>query len=364
MARRMEQPLLLCGSLAGDTVYEVMQQWGSALGGRIAALPDGEVGYRSQWTEYLAHSVLDGHAGLQTVVRPPPFDPNDPDDWRGPDGGWIGLAYDEEWKFRVIEGTHNFRFERLGYADAALESYAEFIKLRDNGEISPKVRFQVCIPTHDSGLRWFLTSAADFELLWAPYTDVVKRELDTICASIPPKDLLVQWDVCAEILGYDPEGRKWFDWESDGEPLDRYAESIAALSPHVPDEVLLGVHLCYGSFRNQHLVEPGDLSYAVNMANVSVKHAGRRIDFVHMPVPIDRDDDAYYAALGKLEIAETKLYLGLLHADGVESNVRRVDAARRYVQGFGVGTECGLARWPRAEIPLMIDIHRNVADVL
>lgn len=343
-----------------------MQMWGGALGDRIAALPDGEVGYRAQWTEYLSHGVFDGHPALETVDRPPPYDPDDPDDWRGPDRDWVGLDYSKgEWKFRIKEDAQDIRFETLGYAEEAIKSYAEFKRLRDAGEVAAGVRFQVCIPTHDSGLRWFLTNAPDLEQLWPPYTDVVKRELEAICAAIPTQDMLIQWDVCCEILAYDPNGRTWFPWEPHGEPLARYAESIAALSPLVPEEALLGVHLCYGSFVNQHLVEPEDLRCAVNMANISVQHAGRRIDFVHMPVPVDRSDDAYFAPLADLDIGESKLYLGLLHAeDGVEGASRRLDAAGHFVQGFGAATECGVGRNPREEIPTLIDIHCKVGDAL
>ena len=93
MTTRIDQPLLLCGSLAGDTAREVMQMWGGALGDRIAALPDGEVGYRSQWTEFLSHGVFNGHPALETVNRPPPYDSDDPDDWARPRWrlGWAGL---------------------------------------------------------------------------------------------------------------------------------------------------------------------------------------------------------------------------------------------------------------------------------
>jgi len=346
-----------------------MQQWGAALGDTLAALPDGEVGYRSQWTEFLSFGVLDKHPGLETVDRPPPYDPNDPDDWRGPDLQWVGLSYAKgEWKFRVREDAGDFRFESLGYAREAIKSYEEFKRLRDAGDVASGVRFQVCIPLHESGLLWFLTSKEDYQRLWAPYSDVIKRELAEICRTIPPSDLLIQWDVCAEILGFDAHGRKWFGewlgWEPQGEPLDRYSQSISALSPHVPAEALLGVHLCYGSFTNQHLVEPGDLGDAVAMANASSKYARRVLDFVHMPVPVSRADDGYFAPLVDLDIGEAKLYLGLLHADGVDGNAKRVAVALRHASGFGAATECGLARWPREEIPEMIEMHRHAAAIL
>jgi hypothetical protein len=64
-----------------------------------------------------------------------------------------------------------------------------------------------------------------------------------------------------------------------------------------------------------------------------------------MPVPIARDDDAYFAPLASLVIdAETELFLGLVHADAPENSLRRIKAASNYVSGFGIATECGIAR--------------------
>lgn len=65
-----------------------------------------------------------------------------------------------------------------------------------------------------------------------------------------------------------------------------------------------------------------------------------------MPVPIARDDDAYFEPLRRLAVPEgTELYLGLVHfRDGVEGTQRRIATARRAVSTFGVATECGMGR--------------------
>jgi hypothetical protein len=71
--------------------------------------------------------------------------------------------------------------------------------------------------------------------------------------------------------------------------------------------------------------------------------AKRPITWLHMPVPIARTDDDFFAPLADLALApETELYLGLIHGDGADQD--RIAAASKVVSDFGVATECGIAR--------------------
>jgi hypothetical protein len=83
---------------------------------------------------------------------------------------------------------------------------------------------------------------------------------------------------------------------------------------------------------------------------------------MHMPVPAERDDDAFYAPLSALKLRpETELYLGLVHdTDGTEGTLRRIAAARRHVNDFGVATECGFGRRPAESVPALIDLHAKI----
>ncbi len=84
-----------------------------------------------------------------------------------------------------------------------------------------------------------------------------------------------------------------------------------------------------------------------------------------MPVPRDRTDNAYFAALRNLALhPETEIYLGLVHyTDGVEGTVGRIEAAQRAIADFGVATECGMGRRPPETIPDLLKIHAQVAGV-
>ncbi|MGH7411933.1 MAG: hypothetical protein ACREJ6_12860, partial [Candidatus Methylomirabilis sp.] len=190
------------------------------------------------------------------------------------------------------------------------------------------------------------------------------RELDRLVTAIPPNDLAIQWDIVAEVV-IPAVGESMFPWKPPGEPLERYTKALQTVSTHVPDAVLMGCHLCYGDPGFGRFVEPADLSLAVRMANAAHKYVNRSIDFYHIPVPRDRDDDAYFAPLRELEVGEAKLYLGLVHdADGVEGALRRLTMASKYASGLGIATECGLGRRPKETLPQLLGIHRAVAQAI
>ena len=69
------------------------------------------------------------------------------------------------------------------------------------------------------------------------------------------------------------------------------------LGDQVPDDVELGYHLCYGDAGHKHFKEPDDTSKLVAVANALAADLRRRLDWFHLPVPIGRTDDAYYAPL-------------------------------------------------------------------
>jgi hypothetical protein len=141
---------------------------------------------------------------------------------------------------------------------------------------------------------------------------------------------------------------------------------ITELGNMVPATVELGFHLCYGDFGHQHFVQPKDMSVLATLAGQIVAGLRRPLDWVHMPVPRDRDDDAYFAPMRRLRLpADTELFLGLIHAtDGMDGVRRRIAAAQQWVPAFGVATECGLGRRAPESIPALLRLHRAAADYL
>jgi hypothetical protein len=133
-----------------------------------------------------------------------------------------------------------------------------------------------------------------------------------------------------------------------------FAGNFSRLGSAVPNDVELGFHLCYGDLDAKHFVQPIDTTKMVEMANLITRSVRRPINWIHMPVPIDRTDDAFFAPLRGLQLGPaTELYLGLVHAeDGIEGAKKRIEAAGKYVSNFGVASECGISRGRNANVAL------------
>ncbi|WP_241155374.1 hypothetical protein [Brachybacterium sp. EE-P12] len=138
---------------------------------------------------------------------------------------------------------------------------------------------------------------------------------------------------------------------------------LAALVDAVPPEVEVGIHLCYGDAGEKHFVEPADTANLVRVANAVLAAAGREPSWLHLPVPISRDDEAYFAPLAELaDVPE--LYLGLVHReDGAEGARARIAAAQKVLdRPFGVATECGIGRAPEGTTEGILRTHVEVSD--
>ena len=126
---------------------------------------------------------------------------------------------------------------------------------------------------------------------------------------------------------------------------DAIIARLERISRPVPEDVELGLHLCYGDLDGRHFVEPQDAARMVELANTLAGAIRHKLAYVHMPVPIARTDDAFFAPLRALALASgTEIYLGLVHGDGAPGVRQRIAAAQKHLDDFGIATECGMAR--------------------
>jgi hypothetical protein len=142
-------------------------------------------------------------------------------------------------------------------------------------------------------------------------------------------------------------------------------DGIVRAANNVPPEVHLGIHLCYGDPGHKHIIEPKSVGLMVDMSNPLAQEINRPINWLHMPVPRDRDDDAYFEPLRRLKLRDgTKFFLGLIHlTDGLEGGKRRIATAARFHDNFGLATECGFGRRPPETIRDLIALHESVAKL-
>lgn len=346
----MTQPqgALLVGSVNYDDAEATLRTAGQLLGSHLRRIPDGEVGKRFHWIMFQP-DVLGEAEGIERVgAKPVPFP--------------AGI---DARPLRLAEGVDPAGIELppLGYAAAAEESYAIFRRLRSEGTIPARLRFQVSLPTPAAVVSSFFRGD-DRAAIEPVYAAAMQRELGRILATIPHEDLAIQWDVAVEmgiLEGAAVGGGVMSAWW-DGDVLGGIISRLARLVDAVPDDVEAGIHLCYGDVAEKHFVEPADTATLVRVANSLVAAISRDLTWLHLPVPIERDDAEYFRALADLTPV-SELYLGLVHReDGAQGARRRIAAAAKQVsQPFGVATECGIGRAPAGTTEGILRTHVEVA---
>jgi methionine synthase II (cobalamin-independent) len=192
----------------------------------------------------------------------------------------------------------------------------------------------------------------------AAYERAMIAEVAALCRHIPHRDLCIQWDLCNEMVVWD--GQKTDAVPYGDEPREKIIARMQRLCAAVPDDVELGAHLCYGDFGARHFVEPKDAAAMVDFANTLSASIAHKLAYIHMPVPVERSDDAFHKPFRDLKLGEgTALFLGVVHAkDGAAGTKARIAAARRHVPDFGIATECGMARARSEEtVRALLKIH-------
>jgi hypothetical protein len=263
------------------------------------------------------------------------------------------------YRLRSDASARDITFDNLGYADSAQASYRTFARLKMEGTIATATRFQVCLPTPLAPVTAFVEAASQAAVEPA-YEAQMRAELETICAAIPHDQLAIQWDTAIEFALW--EGVVWNTHLAD--VRTGIIERLVRIGEWVPADVEMGYHLCYGDAGHQHFVQPKDTANLVAVANAVSSGVQRPINWIHLPVPRERSDDAFYTPLRGLRLhPETELYLGLIHnTDGAEGARERIVAAERAVTDFGIATECGLGRRPPETVRPLLELHRTVAS--
>ena len=353
--------LFLVGSMAvpSDSVDEALQIGAKALGDRLFALPDGEVGLRSWWIAGL---------GQLTFSRHPDLD-------EGPESSGSPQPLGTFGVYSVKKGVTRVDLEGyLPYAQAAIDSYAIFRKLKDSKELPEDVRFQVALPTPFAAIMPFFQDTSDWPEMNAAWMRAVHADIARILEVIPAHELMIQWDYCTEVCDIvgTVSGRReleaFLSWIPDDTAAGKCAthtapEYLRPLAEGIPDQVKFGYHICLGTFPQFPITPIDDLSWIVRMANALVKNTPRAVDFVHLPVTLDVDRD-FFAPLKDLDVGDARVFLGIGHRDGTEAIAARGRLAREFLPDFGISHYCGYGRDDRARISELLGDLRGAADLL
>ena len=333
------RPVHLVGSIPLESAGDVFDLVGAELSGCCSRIPDGETGERKNWIGWQLAVFAGQEALTQSDKKDREYQLHPP------------------FTFKPEQGPADLDFSNLGFAQEALSSFALFKEKQIEGVLPAGAKFMVAIPTPFAPVYSF-TAYAIQDRVFPLYEAAILSEMQQICGAIPHDRLSIQWDVATEMSIFEQVYSAPLD-----DPWAELIGRLAKLGGAVPAGVDMGYHLCYGSMNNKHWKEPDDLGMCVKVINALADQVSRPINFIHMPVPIERDDHSYYAPLQDLELDQrTELFLGLVHdADDLDGNARRMAAASQVVEKYGIGAECGFGRQLPEEMAPLIALHRQLA---
>jgi len=338
------------GSVNLSDAESVMREIATRVPTGVRRIPDGETGDRGTWILFQ----------LQKFMQLPWLVPDRP---LSADG-----EYEELPRLQLADEADlaQATWPDIGYADAYLESYQVFARLRADGVIPAGVRLQVEYPTPLASIGAYIVPEQQQALLGS-YEEAMFADLARLLAVIPPAEVAVQWDVAVEFSvleeAFAPGGAQAFD------------AIIAALGrcvDQVPSEVPVGLHLCYGDYGHEHFMQPVSLDLQVRVVNAITAAAGRPVSFVSFTVPQYQREEGYFAPLAGLTADPgTELNFALVpyhpadQATGTTGEqIRLIDAALAASPGgprdWGICTECGMGRVDRDDVPALLDLHRQI----
>lgn len=339
----------LIGSIPLRNAREVFKVVSSLLGSKLPRIPDGETGERSQWLGWIG-----------------PVFANNPDFEATGQVSRVHATSDPRPLHRIKPsvGIRDLHFGNLRIADEAIASFKDFQELKTAGVIPKRCRFQVSIANPISVVHRFVVDE-DQPAAVAAYERAMVAEIDKIVAHIPPDELAIQLDVAQHVFKPLETGEPNRFGASRQEMMSAYSSMAIRWGNAVPSGVELLYHLCYGNNAGRHAVEPATLDVQVAFANALSVGICRDISLIHMSVPCDRDDAAYFEPLRRLRLrSETRIALGLIHdTDGIAGTRHRMGVASNYLRDFLIATECGFGRRPPNTIFALLQIHAELAGV-
>jgi len=325
----------------------VFRRLGTELGEHLKRIVDGETGRRASWIGFI-QQLLTNHPDFEVDADVPLFEFKQ----------WDGKVVREWRHLKFKDGVDPDSVElNTGYADDALKAYDVFQRLQTEGVIPAGVKYQICSGT-PLGVGYLYVSPRALDDFQRVYTRHLASEINKIAAALPHESIAYQWDIAPEVFVW--EGHFALDQQK---CKQRICESLAEVGDAVSDDIEVGYHLCYGSPADQHILQPTDLGVCVAMANGTLERVKRTVDFVHMPVPKDRNDEKYFSPLKSLKLpAETDLYLGCVHSNDPEGNQQKLTTALQFAPIAGIGSECGWGRGDPDKLDTMIEAHKTLAS--
>lgn len=348
----MAQNIMFSGGIPAQSAEGVFDLLASKIGDRAAFWPDGEVTSRRRgWIDAINNEVL---------AKAPCFEPT-----VDPSTGEPSFVVFKMLKIR--DGVTVDLKGQLPYADEALETYKVFKRKKAEGSIPQVTRFQLPVPGAHNVIAISFPDVDAWPRLIEAWQEALQEEYRRILEVIPPAELCLQVDYCNEMVHIGGTGAKIYPWIPQGSHEELFAcytstEYIQGHLKGLPDDVLIGFHICCGT-KPSYPVHPLDtIRFPVDMANAIQRSSGGKVGYFHLPAMAD-SDEAYFAPLAGLDVGDAEIFLGLECNDGIEGMDRRMAAARKALPEFGVAHYCGYY-WNEEIMPELLGTLVEGADHL
>lgn len=343
----------IVGTVPLEDTETVLRALGSTVGPALKWVPDGETGERLAWLPWLDR-IFATHEALEQTDET----------YRRTPGELSKTATQKRYRLKPGFNVEQLDFHNLPHASIAIESYRMFSRLKAEGVLPAACKLQVDFAGIVSVMRRFIV-AEQQAAIGPVYEKGLAREIERMLKVIPKEELAIQWDVASAVFQHLEENTPTIYGKDREEMLESFSAWHAKLGELVPQGVDLLYHLCYGDQGHRHSVEPSTAALLVEFSNRLTARIHRPIQLIHMPVPRNRFDDAYFEPLKNLKLqAGTVLALGLVHlTDGIEGTRRRMAIADKYAQDYAIGTECGFGRRQPVTIQPLLEVHAQAAGL-
>ena len=332
--------VLLVGSLPYDDEASAMARALELAGDKLVALPDGEIGERSeqhpngdrsQWVAGLAGRLASDSALFDVVKAGTMSDQGFPVDFKSA----VRL------RPKLDPPALAERLE-LRYDTYALRSRQHFERLRTLAG-RPDLRMQVGLPT-GLGIAAAVFNPRRAMRLAGAFATRLEREAMVIEREIGAENLIFQIEAPAEVVMAHRLPK----------PLLGTATKTAVdLARRLPDGVPVGLHLCFGDLNNKALIAPTKFGRLIDFANTLIDRwpSTHRLRYLHLPFAAGTSpaptEAASYGALRRLTLPSgTRLVAGFVHEEPhVDSLARLLHTIEDAWGGtVDVATACGLGR--------------------
>ena len=223
------------------------------------------------------------------------------------------------------------------WAEAAAEDFRHYWLARLEGRVRADLRYCVTLPS-----AYTLLCAAgqgeDLQRL-ALCEQEVAAGVKALLSVLPAEHLALQWDVPAELRVWQTRGR---DLNAPRGLPERLLQSMVTQWAEVPEQAELGLHLCHVAGTGASGLSIPDIGQAVRLVGAIIASTERQPQFVHLPVPPERDGTAYFESLLNLALwPSMEVHLGLVHEqDSPEDVATRLSAAREVLPYAAASLAC------------------------